>query len=51
MSEKSSKLLTITLGFDTMNGAAMSTSHSFIPDNSIAPLQVHYYSEVLLTTA
>ena len=25
--------------------------HSFIPDISIAPLQVHYYSEALLTTA
>jgi len=25
--------------------------HSFIPDISIAPLQVHYYSEVLSTTA
>jgi len=25
--------------------------HSFIPDISIAPLQVHYYSEALPTTA
>ena len=25
--------------------------HSFIPDISIAPLQVHYYSEMLPTTA
>jgi len=25
--------------------------HSFIPDISIAPFQVHYYSEVLPTTA
>src|SRR6218665_3651025 len=25
--------------------------HSFIPDISIAPLQVHYYSEALLTIA
>jgi len=25
--------------------------HSLIPDVSIAPLQVHYYSEALLTTA
>jgi len=26
-------------------------NHSFIPEISIAPLQVHYYSEVLPTTA
>ena len=26
-------------------------AHSFIPDISIAPLQVHYYLEVLPTTA
>jgi len=25
--------------------------HLFIPDISIAPLKVHYYSEALLTTA
>jgi len=25
--------------------------HSFIPYSSIAPLQVHYYSEALPTTA
>jgi len=25
--------------------------HSLIPDISVAPLQVHYYSEALLTTA
>ena len=25
--------------------------HSLIPDISIAPLQVHYYSEALLSTA
>jgi len=25
--------------------------HSFIPDTSIAPLQVHYYSEAHSTTA
>ena len=27
------------------------TFHSFIPDISIAPFQVHYYSEALPTTA
>jgi len=26
-------------------------THSFIPDISIAPLQVHYYSDALPTTA
>ena len=25
--------------------------HSFIPDNSLAPLHIHYYSEALLNTA
>ena len=30
---------------------SFSLNNSFIPDISIAPLQVHYYSEALLTTA
>jgi len=30
--------------------AMSATIHSFIPDTSKAPLQVHYYSEALLTT-
>jgi len=34
-----------------MQGIGGRAIHSFIPDISIAPLQVHYYSEALQTTA
>ena len=40
-----------TSNYDTTKVLMANNVHSFIPDISIAPLQVHYYLEVLPTTA
>jgi len=39
------------LDLETTRHAAFFPHFSFIPNISIAPLQVHYYSEALPTTA